>query len=194
MVVILVLVTVLATGCAVGVPPGGAGPAVPADDAEPVSARGVAPCSTLPQRQAPAPRRDAELLPDIALRCLTSSAAVQLRELRGKPMVINMWATWCGPCRTEMPMLEAANDDYDGRVTFIGVNTKDASTSAASFLEEVGVSYAQLVDPSAELLRSTRVPGLPVTLAVAADGAVVGQHAGALDRAQLDDLVAAASR
>lgn len=91
-------------------------------------------------------------------------------------------------------MLEAAHQDVGERVTFLGVNTKDPSAAAGPFLEEAGVSYPQVVDPAAELLRSTSVPGLPVTLFVAPDGEVVHQHIGRLERARLDELVAGFAR
>lgn len=130
------------------------------------------------------------VLPDLSLRCLTSLEEVRLRDLGGRAMVVNLWATWCGPCRAEMPMLQAAHDDLGGQVAFLGVGTKDPSTVAGPFLEEVGVRYPQVVDPAAELLRATQVPGLPVTLFLAPDGEIVDQHIGRLDRDTLDELVA----
>lgn len=206
-VVAVVSVVLVASGCAVTSSEAPSRPAGSGDLAPvPVAVSGLAGCSTLPFRdpaaqdsgkgrgEASGDEEGVRVLPDLSLRCLTSQREVRLRDLGGKPLVVNLWATWCGPCREEMSMLQAAHDDFGERVAFLGVNTKDPSTVAGPFLEEVGVRYPQVVDPAAELLRSTRVPGLPVTLFVAQDGEVVHQCIGQLDRARLDELVAKTMR
>lgn len=197
--VALVPVVLVVSGCARTSPEPSTGAAGSSDLAPaPVAVAGSAGCSTLPSGN-PAERDGNEeggeeggvrVLPELSLRCLTSQREVRLRDLGGEPMVVNLWATWCGPCRAEMPMLQAAHEDLGEQVTFLGVDTKDPSVAAAPFLEEVGVRYPQVVDPAAELLRTTQVPGLPVTLFIAPDGEIVDQHIGRLDREELDELVA----
>src|SRR3546814_15245519 len=68
--------------------------------------------------------------------------------LSGAPVVVNIWASWCGPCRAEMPLLEQAASDYEGRVTFVGLASKDDRSSALSFLDDVGVTYPNPFDHS----------------------------------------------
>ncbi len=81
-----------------------------------------------------------------------------------------------------MPQLQAAYERFDDRVAFFGVDTQDYPEAAGEFLEEVGVTYPQLADPDAELLGFTRIPGLPVTLLLDADGVIVNRHIGELMR------------
>src|SRR3546814_8760254 len=68
--------------------------------------------------------------------------------LQGKPVVVNIWASWCAPCRTEMPLLERAARTYEGRVAFLGVASRDDRQDAAAFLDDVGVTYPNVFDVS----------------------------------------------
>lgn len=65
----------------------------------------------------------------------------QIGRLRGTPVIVNMWGSWCGPCRVEMPLLQRANVRYGKRVAFIGIDVKDSDASAARLLREVPVGY-----------------------------------------------------
>lgn len=152
----------------------------------PVDARGVQPCSSLPLGGQQA---EEALLPDLSLPCLTSGRQIDLRDLSGRPVLVNLWATWCGPCREEMPRLQAAYERFGDRVAFVGVDTQDYPEGAGEFLEEVGVTYPQLADPDAELLGFARVPGLPVTLLLDADGVIVNRHIGGLDESDIEELI-----
>jgi thiol-disulfide isomerase/thioredoxin len=109
-------------------------------------------------------------------------------------MVVNLWATWCQPCREEMPMLQAAQKRYGARVQFIGVNTKDQPEWAAEFLHDVRVTYPQVVDFDGQLLASVRSPGLPVTLVLDGQGAVAGRKIGRISEERLTELVDEAIR
>lgn len=110
-------------------------------------------------------------------------------RVRGKPVVVNLWASWCGPCRKEMPILQAAHARYGERVQFVGVDTADGAEVAAAFLTKVGVTYPQLSDADATLLKHLRIPGLPVTVVIGADGCLVERHIGALGARDLDVLL-----
>jgi cytochrome c biogenesis protein CcmG, thiol:disulfide interchange protein DsbE len=98
--------------------------------------------------------------PDFTLPT-ADGGTVRLADLKGKPVLINFWATWCQPCREEMPMLQAAQKRYGARVQFVGVNTKDQPDWAAEFLQEVNITYPQVVDFDGQLLASVRSSGLP---------------------------------
>lgn len=128
-------------------------------------------------------------LKPLRLPCLTQGPAVDLSAVRGKLVLVNLWASWCGPCRKEMPVLQAAYERYGKQVQFVGVDTRDGPPSA-DFLRDVGVTYPQLADVDGDLLKQLRIPGLPVTLILGSDGAIVDKHIGALEGADLEDLLA----
>lgn len=126
-------------------------------------------------------------LPKADLPCFNEAGTVDASQLAG-PAVINLWASWCGPCRKEMPMLaEAARTNPD--VQFVGVNTQDGGENAAELLAKTGVTYPQLVDLDAVVLGYTRVPGLPVTLALDSDGVVVDRVIGEVSKEELATML-----
>jgi cytochrome c biogenesis protein CcmG/thiol:disulfide interchange protein DsbE len=114
------------------------------------------------------------------LPCLDGSGAVTVSTGYGRPEVINLWASWCGPCRTESDLLESAHRRAGDRVFFLGVDTRDERSAALRFLGAAGVTYPQVLDPGATLARAEGVPGLPYTLVVDAGGRVVWRHVGVL--------------
>lgn len=130
---------------------------------------------------------DADRLPPLELPCLNESRKVDVSRLAG-PAVVNLWASWCGPCRKEMPVLAEAARRNPG-VRFVGINTQDRPEAAADFLARTGVTYPQLVDIDGLVLADTRVPGLPVTLALDADGRVVERVIGEISEAELSTLL-----
>jgi cytochrome c biogenesis protein CcmG/thiol:disulfide interchange protein DsbE len=188
--VIWALLLVTASGCAGGSPPTSApAPNVsPAPAYQPVDVAGVDSCDELPV--ATAGMADGDRLPELKLPCLVPGPEVNLADLGGKPVLINLWATWCGPCREEMPILQDAHARHGDQVAFLGVDTKDNPERAGSFLQEVGVTYPQLVDLDGRLLSEhLRVPGLPVTVVVDAEGQVVKKHVGPFTEESLDALI-----
>lgn len=126
-------------------------------------------------------------LPEVDLPCFNEDRTVDVSKLAG-PAVVNLWASWCGPCRTEMPMLAKAARANPG-VQFVGVNVQDGGENAAELLVSTGVTYPQLVDDDAVVLDYTRVPGLPVTLALDADGAVVDRVIGEISEDELATML-----
>ncbi|MRJ75385.1 redoxin domain-containing protein [Aeromicrobium sp. SMF47] len=122
----------------------------------------------------PAPGRPAADLPDVTLECLGGGRAVDLSALGGKPTVINLWASWCAPCRNEMPLLAKADEAYGDRVQFIGIDFKDAAPDdAIELARATGVTYPQLVDPEGTTVASLKVVNLPQTIFVDAQGRMV---------------------
>lgn len=165
----------------------------PASRAEPIS--GVDSCDELSSISAPDRLRAAAGLESRDLACLFPGPAFDVSSLGGKPTVINLWASWCGPCREEMPILQAVAESSDGDASFVGVVTRDDAASAASFLDAVGVTYPQLNDPEGGLLGELRSPGLPVTVVLRPDGSLLTTHIGPFeDEQQLTELIQSASR
>jgi thiol-disulfide isomerase/thioredoxin len=114
---------------------------------------------------------------------------VVLADLRGTPVLVNFWATWCTPCRTEMPMLDRAGERLAGKVAIVGVDVKDNRSAAARFLDDRDIDYPSAYDPAASLRRAYGFVGLPVTVLVGADGRVVDRVTGAVSRDRLDRLI-----
>lgn len=127
-------------------------------------------------------------LPEIELPCFTGGQPVRLTELRG-PAVINLWATWCRPCREELPLMQELAERTAGRLHVIGVDTFDDRQNGASFAADHGVTFATLFDPEKQLLTRLAKPNLPVTVFVAADGERFVYHGKAFDRPTLGGLV-----
>ena len=193
---LLAALAVVLTGCMVADPvsegtgqPPTTAPAV--RNIVPVEAEGVEPCTNLPitkgDRQA-----NGERLAELVLPCLTGGPAVNLAHLAGRPLVLNLWATWCGPCREEMPTLQEGYQRFGDQVSFVGVATKDSPQAAAAFLEDVGVTYPQLVDVDGKLLASLGIPGLPVTLVLDTQGRVMNRHVGPVTADGMDGLIKSA--
>jgi cytochrome c biogenesis protein CcmG, thiol:disulfide interchange protein DsbE len=112
----------------------------------------------------------------------------QLRALRGTPVVVNQWASWCGPCRFEFPFLASAARAYRGRVAFLGVNSQDSRDSAQRFLRQHPVPYPSFFDPDTSVARSFRGgTAWPTTAFYDRAGKRVFIHAGGYaSRAALD--------
>jgi cytochrome c biogenesis protein CcmG/thiol:disulfide interchange protein DsbE len=130
-------------------------------------------------------------LPDITLSCLGGGREVNLAGLRGVPTVVNLWAQWCGPCRSEVLLFQRLHDQAGKRLRVIGIDFADPQAGAAiAFAASRRMTYPQLSDPETVLKASVGVPGLPVTLFVAADGTIAGRQIGPVDSYdQLTQLV-----
>ena len=116
--------------------------------------------------------------PDFALKSSTG-ANLRLSEYRGDVVMINFWATWCGPCRQEMPLLDQLYSRYQ-RVGFslLGVNIDDDSSRAMDMIHELGVSFPVLFDARKEVSRLYDVDAMPVTILVDREGNVRHVHKG----------------
>lgn len=111
-------------------------------------------------------------LPDVTLGCLSTGPAVRLAGLRG-PALVNIWASWCAPCLTELPELQRLHVAAGDRLTMLGVATDDDRRQALAAAAGLGVRFPSLFDRSGSLRRSLGLPGPPVTLLVDSDGRVV---------------------
>ena len=103
-----------------------------------------------------------------------------LARQRGTPVLVNIWASWCGPCRQEAPMLAAAHEANGDRVQFVGVDILDARDSARAFMHAYGWTYPSVFDPNASIRDGLGILGQPATLFYDADGHLVQRWLGPL--------------
>ncbi|WP_427921448.1 TlpA family protein disulfide reductase [Streptomyces sp. cg40] len=135
--------------------------------------------------------------PDIA-GTGTDGRTVRLSAYRGKTVVVNVWASWCGPCRQETPMLVRYQEETKGQgVVVLGLNEDDSAGDARAFARTYHMSYASLLDPDGKQFRKlakglVSTQGLPVTLVIDPRGRVAAATAGALSEARLTSAVTAA--
>lgn len=129
-------------------------------------------------------------LPQTALQCLGSDRAVNLADLPRKPMVVNLWAQWCGPCREEAPFLRELHQTRDD-VDLIGINYNDPKPDwALEFASLVEWTYPHIEDMDKSLQATLGVPGIPMTVLVDADGVIRYRHPGPFESTeQLNQLI-----
>lgn len=118
-------------------------------------------------------------LPDLTLNCFTGGRPVALSSLP-RPAVINIWASWCPPCRDELPVMQGLADRTAGRLTVIGVDSGDRREAAASFAAGNDISMPTLFDPDGKLAVAIKQAALPATLFLNTDGEMY-VHRRALD-------------
>jgi len=116
-----------------------------------------------------------------------------LADHTGRPMVINFWASWCGPCYVEAPFLEAAHRHYGDRVLFVGVQTqeRDARAAGRAFIERFDFTFPNVIDNDSRVSIAYGLFGVPETFFVRADGTLAYKHVGPVDAAVMTERVAA---
>ncbi|MBI4317429.1 MAG: TlpA family protein disulfide reductase [Chloroflexi bacterium] len=123
--------------------------------------------------------------PDFTL-ALFDRGKLTLSDVRGKPVVLNFWASWCAPCREEMPGLERVWRSYgDKEVLFLGVDIQDDEYDARAFLKEMGITYPVGRDPSDRIPISYGVTGIPSTFFISREGKVARRWVGSIAEEQL---------
>jgi cytochrome c biogenesis protein CcmG/thiol:disulfide interchange protein DsbE len=101
--------------------------------------------------------------PEFALDRLTGGGTISSADLKGKPVIINFWASWCDPCKDEAPLLEAAwREHKDEGLTVLGVDLRDAPDSARAFVEDYGLTYPMVTDPDMELANALGIDATDV--------------------------------
>ena len=125
-----------------------------------------------------------------------SGLTKRIRSLRGYPIVLNVWASWCIPCRAEFNLFAAASDRYGRRVAFLGANAEDSSGDARAFLHQHRVSYPSYsVSTVGQLSPFAFIEGLPTTIFISREGKVVDVHSGQYDsQGVLDSDIATYAR
>jgi peroxiredoxin len=144
----------------------------------------------LPLEDLPIAPQPGALAPDFSLTTLDAQAS-SLGDLRGQTVLINFWATWCPPCRAELPALQAAYERYGDRVAFLGVDVKESSDAVASFIPQFGLTFPILLDSDGAVSdRLYQVRGIPTTLFLSPDGTVSARHVGPLTEADIERYLA----
>ena len=116
--------------------------------------------------------------PTFALREVGTNRTVDLTQFRGKPMVVNFWATWCGPCWEEHPVLVANARMFGSDVQFLGVVFQDKEDKILGFLQQRGSSYPTVVDDAGKTAIAYGVGGVPETFFVDANGVIQAKYSG----------------
>ncbi|TAK23323.1 MAG: TlpA family protein disulfide reductase [Chloroflexota bacterium] len=123
-------------------------------------------------------------LPTVSDRTFSLTAA------RGRPILVNFWATWCPPCRAEMPELDdAARRFASASLTIVAINFKEDTATAERYLRTLNVAFTPLLDIDGAVARAYGINALPTTFAIDREGVVRGVHIGPMNRATLDGLV-----
>jgi cytochrome c biogenesis protein CcmG/thiol:disulfide interchange protein DsbE len=115
-----------------------------------------------------------------------------LTQLRGTPVVVNIWASWCGPCKAESPLLREASRNYGDRVQFLGVDILDTLGGARTFLADEHITYPSVFDPPAAIRDALGMIGQPATVFYDANGTVVSSWDGQLTATALQEGIDAA--
>lgn len=119
-----------------------------------------------------------------------------LEDVAGKPLVINFWASWCGPCYTEAPHLQRAFERYGDEVLFIGIQTQDRDARAAgrSFIDRFGLTFPNVFDGDSRTSIAYGLFGVPETFFVHADGTLSHKFAGPVTETVLSEQIGALRR
>jgi thiol-disulfide isomerase/thioredoxin len=124
-----------------------------------------------------------ELAPDFAFSTLQGKT-LRLADLRGKTVILAFWATWCEPCRADMPLLEQFGRDHAERVVVVGMNVREPESVTRPFIESLGITFPVGNAPEA-MLREYQVISLPLTFIIAPDGRLIKRFYGALSAERL---------
>ncbi len=128
--------------------------------------------------------------PDFELKTLEGEV-LRLSDFRGKPVIVNFWATWCGPCRAEFPDFQEASVDNADTLMIIGVNNTAADQVGlvGDFITEMGATFPIVLDESGETVKTYRILGLPTTVFVDADGVVNEVFTGPISKAYIESKI-----
>ena len=126
---------------------------------------------------------------DFTLEALDGTE-VSLSQYRGDVVLINFWATWCPPCRAEIPDIEDAyRARKDEGLVVLGVSVEQSRAAVAPFVELAGMTYPVLLDELSQVYNTYRAPGLPMSILVDNNGVIQARHIGQLSKAQLDEYL-----
>lgn len=127
-------------------------------------------------------------VPDDAIETL-DGGSFSLADFRGRPAVVNFFASWCVPCLAEMPGFERVHQDLGDQVTFVGLNLQDTTEAGASVVERTGVTYTIGRDPNGTLFQTLGAFAMPTTVFVDAEGRIVDMQPGEISATELEDRI-----
>jgi peroxiredoxin len=127
--------------------------------------------------------------PDFELDTI-SGEKVRLSDLRGSTVIINFWATWCEPCKAEMPLFQERFTRYTPKLRVLAVNFEEPENDVKAFIDKLGLTFDILLDPRAAAQELYKVHGYPTTYFVDRDGIIQVQHMGTISDHQLDKYLA----
>jgi cytochrome c biogenesis protein CcmG/thiol:disulfide interchange protein DsbE len=128
----------------------------------------------------------------VAARRRLADGRLDLRELRGRPVVLNFWASWCIPCRDEAPILNASAQAHAAKVVFLGVDVQDLTSDALAFSREFDTPYVSVRDRGNGTYEDYGLTGVPETYYLDAGGRIVAHTPGAISRTSLEQGIAEA--
>jgi cytochrome c biogenesis protein CcmG/thiol:disulfide interchange protein DsbE len=129
-------------------------------------------------------------LPHRTLDCLGGGPKVTLSGVRGRPAVVNVWASWCPPCAKEMPLLVESRKAAGNRVLFLGIDIENTREQGLAWAHDLHMNFPSVLDPDGDVKQQLRLLGPPVTFFVRADGTIAYTHQGPLaSTGQIADLV-----
>jgi len=132
---------------------------------------------------------DHDPVPEVSL-VLFDGTETTLADYRGRPVVLNFWASWCPACVAEMPSFQGVHEAIGGEVLFLGLDVQDTRGAAEAFIQQSGVSYLLGEDPDGAILASFDGIAMPTTIFIDEAGNIVGRHSGAIFEDDLRDLIA----
>jgi thiol-disulfide isomerase/thioredoxin len=169
----VVLLSGLLAGCSSGESDVDATPTPASSDLDGVETD-LAPCPEQPDR----PAADSDL-PDTVFDCF-GGGTLDLSRAPGVPTVVNLWASWCPPCREELPLVQQFADVAGDRVRVLGVASLDGASQTASFAEDAAVTFPSAFDGDGEVMAALGINNLPYTLFLAADGSLAYLQVGGI--------------
>ena len=121
---------------------------------------------------------------------------VRLSDFQGQPVILNFWATWCGPCRAEFPEFQQAAVDNADRLVIIGINntSADQADQIPGFLKEFGITFPIVLDEDGQTIKRYRILGLPTTIFIDSDGIINEVFTGPLNKAYIESKISELSK
>jgi thiol-disulfide isomerase/thioredoxin len=130
-----------------------------------------------------------DVTPEVAHNFMLTTldgGTLSLYELRGRWVIVNFWATWCGPCRNELPYLQQLAETHAAHVVVLGINMREEAATIRPFLADIGVTFPILLNPDDATLLWYNTRGLPLTFVIAPDGTVAYYQYGELRPEEFD--------
>ena len=128
------------------------------------------------------------IAPDFELEAIDGKR-ISLSEFQGKAVLVNFWATWCGPCRVEMPAIQSRFEAHNDELVVLAVDNNEPQPAVAAFFNELSLTFPGLLDPGGAIQELYRVRGYPSSYFVDPNGIIRVVHIGVMTEGQLDDYL-----